>query len=104
VANAAVVDRGMADLGVGDLGMADLGIAVDGCCACAGLALMSRACVRRMRSGEQRPDFKACRNEAGERTGEGGDLDGTTWRRVSMSQYQFLPRFVALHSIGPACQ
>ena len=102
MAHAAVVDRGTADIGGVDPDRVDLGTVVDGCCACAGLALMSRPCVRRMRSGEQRPDVKACRNNAGERTGEGGDLDGTTWRRGSMSQYQFLSRFVALAVDQPA--
>ena len=65
-------------------------------------ALMSKAGWRQMQPRERGPDFKACRDDAGERTGEGSDLDGTTLRRVLMFQYEFLSRFVALAVDQPA--
>jgi hypothetical protein len=51
---------------------------------------------RRMRPRERRSDFKSRRNDAGESPGEGCSLDGTTLRRVLISQYQILSRFVAV--------
>ena len=82
--------------------MADLGKVTDGCVAHTRFTVMSSARFRRMRSREQWPDFEACRDDEGERAGEGGDLDGTTLRRAVMSQYVFLSRFVALAVGQPA--
>jgi len=57
---------------------------------------------RWMRPRERRPDLKSRRDDAGERPGEGGGLDGTTSRRMVMFQYRFLSRFVAVQVHQPA--
>ena len=67
-----------------------------------GLTLMSKAGFRRMRLSQQGTDCEACRDNAGNCPGEGRDPDGTTLRRVLMSQYRFLSCLVALVVNEPA--
>src|SRR5215468_3119836 len=77
------------------------GEVTDDCVARTRLFGMANACFRRMRPGEQRPNFGACHNDEGEGAGEGGNLDGTTMRRALMFQYVFLSCMSALAASHP---
>ena len=90
------ISRCRPDPSMANIAMAAFGMVADGRGAGTGLALLLKAGFRRMRSREQGADFEARRYDAGECPRDCGDPDGTTLRRVLMSQYGFLSCLVAL--------
>jgi len=90
------IPRCRPDPGTANIAVAAFGMVADGRGAGTRLAPQLNAGCGWMRSREQGADFEACRDNAGERPGDGGNPDGTTLRRVLISQYGFLSCLVTL--------